>query len=101
MPENEFVNESIMKIYSKDDYRQLTISKEYNDINAINMLIEKSKDIFSISKYAKQFLHKAKKIVNRQKVEKLEDFLLKMNLKMSLEENLQQIKHLKLIKLSN
>ena len=62
-PENEYLDEIIFKIFDINDYTNLKIRSEYNDINIINDLIEKIKEIYESSDYLKQLIKKVKSII--------------------------------------
>ena len=60
LPETNYFNETILNLFSKDDYTQMTLSEEFNDINIIEELIENSQDIVNINEEIAIILQRAK-----------------------------------------
>ena len=59
-PETSYFNETILNLFSKDDYTQMTLSDEFNDINIIEELISNCQDIMSVNDDVKFILQRAK-----------------------------------------
>ena len=84
-PENEYINELIYDIYNPNDYAQISINSNYNDINIINEIEEKIKNYLDISEGLKELLERAKKIINGElKYEKRREFTTNLNRKLNL-----------------
>ena len=60
-PETEYINENIINIYDKNDYRKLTLSKEYNTEEFITNLEKESKN-YELSDYAKNYIKRIKAV---------------------------------------
>ena len=60
LPETNYFNETILNLFSKDDYTQMTLSEEFNDINKIEELIQNSQDIINMNEEIKVILERAK-----------------------------------------
>ena len=59
-PETNYFNETILNLFSKDDYTQMTLSDEFNNLDIIEELIENSKDIINFNDEIKLILQRAK-----------------------------------------
>ena len=53
LPETSYFNETIINLFSKDDYTQMTLSEEFNDINKIEELIQNSQYIINMNDKSK------------------------------------------------
>ena len=62
LTENEYINNLLFNIFN--DYSQLSIVSEYNDINIIEDIEEKIRDYLDISEYLSNYLNKIKNIIN-------------------------------------
>ena len=62
LPENEYINNLLFNVFN--DYSQLSIASEYNDINIIEDIEEKIRDYLDISEYLSNYLNKIKNIIN-------------------------------------
>ena len=60
LPETSYFNETILNLFSKDDYTQMTLSEEFNDINKIEELIQNSQDIINMNKEIEVILQRAR-----------------------------------------
>ncbi|MBP5444649.1 MAG: M60 family metallopeptidase, partial [Acholeplasmatales bacterium] len=60
LPETSYFNETILNLFSKDDYTQMTLSEEFNDINKIEELIQNSQDIINMNEEIEVILQRAK-----------------------------------------
>ena len=49
MPENEYINETILDLFSPDDYRFMTLSEKFNSLELIETLIQNSEHLFSFN----------------------------------------------------
>ena len=59
-PETNYFNETILNLFSKNDYTQMTLSDEFNNLTIIEEIIENSKDIISFSEQIKFIFKRAK-----------------------------------------
>ena len=59
-PETQYFNETILNLFSKDDYTQMTLSPEFNRIEIIEELIENCKDLININDEVNIILQRAK-----------------------------------------
>ena len=59
-PETNYFNETILDLFSKDDYTQMTLSDEFNNINIIEELISNCQDIININDEVSFILERAK-----------------------------------------
>ena len=60
-PETEYINENIINIFDKNDYRKLTLSKEYNTEEFVTNLEKESKK-YDLSDYAKSYIKRIKAV---------------------------------------
>ena len=60
IPETNYFNETILNLFSKDDYTQMTLSEEFNNINTIKELIQNSQDIINMNEEINTILQRAK-----------------------------------------
>ena len=60
-PETEYINENIINVFDKNDYRKLTLSKEYNTKEFITNLENESKK-YELSDYAKNYIKRIKAV---------------------------------------
>ena len=60
LPETNYFNETILNLFSENDYTQMTLSEEFNDINIIEELIQNSQDIININEEINVILQRAK-----------------------------------------
>ena len=74
-PENEYMNKLLNDIYDINDYSQLTINPQYNDINIIDEIEQNLMYYLDISDYVKNKIDRIKKIINGElKYEKRREF---------------------------
>ena len=74
-PENEDINKLIYDIFQPDDYAQLFIKPEYNDINIIDNLVEKVKLIVDIPENLQNRINRIKGVINGEiKFDKRREF---------------------------
>ena len=59
-PENEYLNETILNLFSEKDYTQMTLKDEYNNIDIIEKIIEKSKNEIQMNENLNTLLQRAK-----------------------------------------
>ena len=62
-PETNYLNETILNLFSKYDYKEMTLSDEFNNINIIEEIIENSKDIINFNEEIKLLFHRAKLVI--------------------------------------
>ena len=60
MPENEYINETILDLFSPDDYRFMTLSEKFNSLELIETLIQNSEQFFSFNTLLKEYLTRAR-----------------------------------------
>ena len=60
-PETEYINENIINVFDKNDYRKLTLSKEYNTKEFVTNLENDSKN-YELSDYAKNYIKRIKAV---------------------------------------
>ena len=60
-PETEYINENIINAFDKNDYRKLTLSKEYNTEEFVSNLEKESKK-YDLSDYAKNYIKRIKAV---------------------------------------
>ena len=60
-PETEYINENIINVFDKNDYRKLTLSKEYNTEEFVTNLEKESKK-YDLSDYAKNYIKRIKAV---------------------------------------
>ena len=61
-PETENINENILNAYDKSDYRQLTLSKEFNNKELV-MNLQKEASKLEVSDYAKNYIKRMNAIL--------------------------------------
>ena len=63
-PENKIIDKLIFDVFEKDDYTNLKINSEYNNMEKIEDLFEEIKDIYEYSDYIKDLYKRIKSIIN-------------------------------------
>ena len=63
IPENEYLNETMLNLFSENDYLFMTLSEQFNSLELIETIIQKSEYIFNFNKKLKDFLTRAKLIL--------------------------------------
>ena len=59
-PETAYFNETILNLFSKDDYTQMTLSDEFNNLEIIEEIIANSQDIINFNEEINTILQRAK-----------------------------------------
>ena len=59
-PENDYLNETILNIFSEKDYTQMTLREEYNDIDIIEKILENSQNLIKMNENLNLLLKRAK-----------------------------------------
>ena len=59
-PETEYFNETILNLFSKSDYTQMTLNPEFNKVEIIENIIEKCQDLINFNDEINAYLKRAK-----------------------------------------
>ena len=59
-PETEYFNETMLNIFSKEDYTQMTLIPEFNNVDIIEKIIEKNQDLINFNGEISNYLKRAK-----------------------------------------
>lgn len=60
IPENENLNETILDLFNSNDYRYMTLNKQFNSLELIETIIQNNEHILSINEILKNYLNRAK-----------------------------------------
>ena len=60
IPENEFLNETILNIFSSDDYRFMTLNPEFNSKELIEKIMQNNEHLLNFNTELKNYLERAK-----------------------------------------
>ena len=65
-PENKNLDKLVFDVFENDDYTNLKINLEYNNMQKIEDLIEELKDIYEYSEFIKDLFKRIKAIINEE-----------------------------------
>ena len=60
IPENENLNETILDLFNSNDYRYMTLNKQFDSLELIETIIQNNEHILSINEILKNYLNRAK-----------------------------------------